>query len=341
MSTIVHVIPEGVFEYQFQGSYKDVSGRARFLQENSRDYFQVIVSEDSPRALENALAGRSPTHFLVEYSNYKHIVSYVRARWPKAYLGVRAHNIEPLQFLANSKEAGVAGTIERIYGMCGLFKADLTCMSKADAIYSISDWELKHYWNRLPGKAETRFLPYFSPSHLVGSNMVVPKEKIIACLAHDAGDFRHRDLVVRFIEFAQAVRTVAADYRFCVTGTIERDELSIPEFVELPGMVQDIPSFLKSVSAVAILSPIGYGHKTAITDALANGCYALVHPKWYRRCSSLIRGGCIEVKDCSLDRLEGVLNLLERPCTFKGINDALLSVATETLKRDYLAEQNS
>jgi hypothetical protein len=76
-----------------------------------------------------------------------------------------------------------------------------------------------------------------------------------------------------------------------------------------------LPSFLGACKAVALLSPLGYGVKTTIIDALASGAQVLAHPSLVRRSPSLVRPFLLTLDNkCSrdLDAVEEALTAAPR-----------------------------
>jgi hypothetical protein len=89
---------------------------------------------------------------------------------------------------------------------------------------------------------------------------------------------------------------------------------------------------LCSVRALAVLTPLGFGTKTTIIDALAAGCHVLVHPVLANRLPDYLRSACIEYSethDRSLESLAAMLAMT--PAKSRG--QALKAKAESGLKR--------
>src|SRR5579863_7566225 len=201
---IIHIVPRSVFANIRQGSYKDTISRAEFFWENCDEYRQILVDDDNPDVVSRDIAACQDTSFLVEYSSFPRTLKWIRQRFPRSFVAVRSHNLEPLQHLDNNGWWPRRGPLWMFYGMLRLAKGDLANKRHADVIYSINDWENRMYWNRLPGRARVEWLPYHCPRHLLPeTNGAAPRRNRIACLPTSQQNRKSRDLVDRFIRFAE------------------------------------------------------------------------------------------------------------------------------------------
>jgi hypothetical protein len=307
-----------------------VENRTGYLTSIGAAYQRVETTGDGP--LPEASTAE-PTHILVEYTSAARLIRDVRRRFPKAFLAVRAVNIEPLQLLHAQGTRRVRSAPRLVYRMARLLLADILSKRTADVVYSINDWESRMYWSRLPGKARVSFLPYYAPSRFVGRR--VEKEKLVLCLAGGAGIKRHDDLIERFIAFARIARDHDETWRFAVTGDLEKYPGTIPPWISQPGHVNDIAKWLAAARAVAVLSPLGFGFKTTIVDALANGCWPIVHPRLLRRSPTVIRPHCLGSEGRRSSEVVAALQAVLEPPPGADINRELRVMATRVLARDF------
>jgi len=337
VSRILHVVPSHVYDFTYQGSFKDVIGRESFLGRLSDRYRKVVVPADDPRLIQNTLGVEDVKHALLEYSSNPRILGYLRKRYPECFIAIRAINIEPLQLLHNHRLSGGHDHPRLVYGMMRLFLTDLACMRHADAIYPISEWEMTRYWSVLPGRAKPKWLPYFAPDRVLGLYSDTADRDTIACLPGRIGGYpRSRDMVRAFVRFAVRTRQLTDRYKYSITGDdIQNADLEIPPFIDLPGLVPDIAQFISSVRAVAILSPFGYGFKTTIVDAIANGCTPLLHSALFGRTPAIIREHCIEVRSLDTPSLLEVLRGLSGRRQATGVNDALRTTSFAILREAF------
>ncbi|WP_182864981.1 hypothetical protein [Stieleria mannarensis] len=295
--TVVHVIPESVFSNTYHGSYKDTISRVRFLQERVEDYRQIRVPEDEPAAVMRELVEIRSPRFLIEYSLLPRITAAIRERHPDAFIAVRSHNIEPFQHLDNHGWWSKRGPLWNAYACSRLFRHDLVAKRNASEIWSISDWETAAYWDRLPGRAECRWLPYHCPAHLVNDDPTEHSQRTrIVCLPTASKNRKSWDLVTRFIRLAEHLKQNGRSrYEFVITGDLQDWGLPASDSVSYTGMIDDLCGFMNSVNSVALLSPLGFGFKTTIGDAIANNASVLIHPKLARRCPPMIKNAFVSI----------------------------------------------
>lgn len=336
-TTIVHVIPAGVYGTQYQGSYKDTISRVRFLERLDAEYRQVLLDDDTPDAVLAALRGQRDIRVLVEYSHYPRVVRALRRAHPDALIAIRSHNIEPLQHLDNHGLWPKRGPLWMAYGMARLALADLICKRHANAVYSISDWENRVYWDRLPGKARVEWLPYYCPGHLAPEARPFVEERgTIVCLPNSQKNRKSWDLATRFGSFAKHAKSVdGSEYDFLMTGDLADWDLPASAHVTQTGLIKDLPSLLGKAKAVCMLSPLGYGFKTTIADAIAHGCYVLAHPALARRCPDLLRPAIIPVDTAKPETFRSALSKLGAPFPVSNVNATLREGAHRILARDF------
>jgi hypothetical protein len=120
-----------------------------------------------------------------------------------------------------------------------------------------------------------------------------------------------------------------------ITGDMTNTDIIIPDYMTLPGMVNDIGKFLRTVKAIAILSPLGYGFKTSIADALANESHVLLHSLHYSRSPEIVKDVCIEVSSISTTAVTQALDQLEKPFPCLAVNDFFQNISLSILERDF------
>ncbi len=335
---LVHLVPASVLRNTWQGSYKDTISRAAFFGQHCRDYRQVLLQDDDPDVVRAAVDGCRDIQFLIEYTTFPRTVQWIRRVFPQAFLAVRSHNLEPLQHLDNNGWWSRRGPLWMLYGMLRLAAADLACKRHADVIYSISDWENQKYWERLPGRARVEWLPYHCPQHLRPDSVpLAPVDRRrIACLPTSQPNRKSRDLVLRFLHFAEQMQALGGhDYEFVVTGDLSNWDLPATSAVLRTGMLDDLRSFLSTVHAVCLLSPLGHGFKTTIGDAVAHGCHVLVHPSLARRCPVRLQPALIAVDSRRADDVaRAVSRLVEAPPAAE-LDAELRDISQRLLARDF------
>ncbi len=286
---LLHIIPASALSNTYHGTYKDVISRVRRFETADFPYTQVLLKRDDPASIKVDLPDHIPSHILIEYTYFPRILRFLRAHYPKACIVSRAINTEPLQHISNLGWWPKKGPIWMLYGILRLIVQDIHCKFYSDVILSINDWENRSYWNKLPGKTAVEWLPYYCPDHLI-SDVPLPLEtrNIIACLPTSQRNRKSVDLVKRFCRFAEIMRKEGSTYRFIVTGNLTHWPPPTSNAVEYVGFVSNLPDFMEQCRAIALLSPLGYGFKTTIADALAAGSHVIVNPKLLKRCPSTL-----------------------------------------------------
>jgi hypothetical protein len=338
---IVHMIPRGVLENTYHGSFKDVISRVRLFERCQADYRQVILNGDEPESLHSQWGDWEKSSFLIEYSYYPRIVRALRKRFPDSFIAVRSHNIEPLQHLHNHGWWPARGPLWVGYGITRLLWGDIIVKRHADVIYSISDWERTQYWQRLPGMATTKWLPYYCPAHLIGADCTATAERnLIVCMPTSVKSRKSQDLVNGFISFAELAQKHGTNFEFLITGDLSSWPAPQSPAVKYTGMIEDIAQFFCSVKAVCILSDLGYGFKTTIADAMANGVAVLVHDKLKRRFSSMLGDSLISVDSLSEQSVMAILHTLQQPqCSQVKLHNQFRLLANDILSRDFLLDR--
>jgi hypothetical protein len=302
--TVLHIAPGHVDVRPGQGSHKDVAARKLHLEQVAASYRYCNVNGDQPSQLEATLADFSPSHVLVEYSYFPRIVRMLRRRYPQARIAIRAHNIEPLQHwtLAGPGERDLLLPFLRCaYVTLRLFLADLQVGWMADRILLISPVEQRTYW-RWPGcRARASWLPYLPPPEFIDGGARSERD-VIACLPGATESVRTQDLVRQFSTFAERAKSAGWPETFVATGDLRTWDVHLSPAVTQTGHVDDLGAFYRKIAAVAILSPLGFGFKTTIGDAIASGAAVLAHPKIWQDLPEELKPYAVPVS--SLDAAE-------------------------------------
>ena len=148
-------------------------------------------------------------------------------------------------------------------------------------------------------------------------------------------------MVTRFLDFAQGEAALQQGstewngWEFVVTGDLTSWGLPRSLRVRFTGMVGDLRGLLSSCRAVAILSPLGYGFKTTVADAIAHGCYVLAHPALVHRCPDVLRPAIIPFDPARPDAIAEAMVRLARPLPLAGVDAGLRASAHALRARDF------
>jgi len=224
------------------------------------------------------------------YSFYPEAMAEVRRQCPCVHTVLRTVNAEAFQHWLRAKKdwRHWRGVPRDIYGCLRLAWRDRQCVRLADAIAGISSWDDTHYWKWFSGCGKIQHVPYMSPwPTLCPDVKPLPwdqRENVIACLA-GSRDAIGRGHVRGFA--ALAASPAFSSWRFVASeGFMDASRDDLPANVERLGQIDDPWAWLCRVKVVAVLSPLGYGYKTTVTDALAAGCHVLVDPRQHARLSA-------------------------------------------------------
>ncbi|MGA1531249.1 MAG: hypothetical protein ACO398_10980 [Kiritimatiellia bacterium] len=330
MKAFLHVIPARDMANRYHGTYKDVISRVSWLKARFPDYQQALIDRDDPDQLNESLKNCTVlSGALVEYSYHPRIVKALKKRFPSAIVAVRAINNEPLQHFDNHGWWPARGPFWMMYGMARLLWMDIATKRLADQLLCINDWEIKRYWRWLPGRARCCWLPYLCPEHLLPRQPVpYAQRRIIACFPTSLKNRKSWDLVTRFMAWADQMKANGFDADFVVTGKLNDWGLPANSSVRFTGMVDDLAGFLGQCRAVCMLSPLGYGYKTTIGDAIAAGAQVIAHPALIRRSPAWVRSTLLAVNDPDLfERLEQVPDGSALPVRLQSEFDRVIAAA--------------
>lgn len=270
------------------GQWKDLQGIRVVLGQLGLAWKEFRFNE---RNLDELIAqiGAGEATVIWYYTFWPEQMEALKARCPQVRIVLRTVNAEAFQHWLRAKKdwRKIRGLPRDLYGFFRLLGRDRRCCRAADALAGISPWDDAHYWERLAGRGKTKFVPYVSPwPFLLPEVKPVPwaeRENILACLA-GTRDAIGRGHVAGFAALVR--RSELSGWHFVSSdgfGDASRDDF--PAGIERIGRIEEPWAWLCKVKAVAVLSPLGYGYKTTVTDALAAGCHVLVHPRQHARLS--------------------------------------------------------
>ena len=286
------------------GQWKDLQGIRLVLSALGADWREFPFDETNVGDLAERIGGTEAT-VVWYYTFWPEAMEALKRRCPRARIVLRTVNAEALQHWTRAKKdwRKWRGLPRDVYGFVRLLARDRRCGRAADALAGISPWDDDRYWSRLAGRAKVCHVPYVSPwPSLQPETKPLPwerRENAVLCLA-GTRDAIGRAHVAGFA--ALAVRPELSGWRFQLSagfGDDSRDDL--PPVVERLGRIEDPWERLCRVKAVALPSPLGYGCKTTVADALAAGCRVLVHPRQHERLPSDERELAMPVDPASAD----------------------------------------
>ena len=337
---LLHFTPEFVERLYGAGHWKAVRA-VRLLLDDLGGNYRVETFDGDTFAAPASLS-TEVSDVIIEYTRWPQRVQALSAIAPNARLHARAHNAEALQHFVRSSRGWrpTRGVARTLYGTARLLWQDALCRRRCDSILGISAWDNRHYWNWFPGGATVVDVPYFSPwPSLLPDVKPLPwdtRDKRVLCLAGAS------DTIGRAARngFATLARRFAADDRLrhwqfeMSAGSHSALEMAAPDGpVRVLNHIENPWALLCRTACVAVLTPLGYGFKTTILDALAAGCHTIVHPQLLPKLPEPVRRACIGVDPATPDATGAwTMHLDTAPVYDPGINREMREIAGVALR---------
>jgi hypothetical protein len=134
--------------------------------------------------------------------------------------------------------------------------------------------------------------------------------------------------------FDQLVRLLPASVEVtpALTGSVP-EGLRLDPRIEVLGMVASPVDALRTASHVVLPSPLGYGFKTKILEALLAGCRVLVHHRLHGRLPPEVRTACDVYDPRDRDALVRLLAAGPSVVDAVAVNDALRVRSDDSLEQ--------
>ncbi len=310
------VVPENYEGARGAGQWKDLQGIRLVLGQLGAPWDEFRFAGDNVGELAARIGG-SEDVAIWYYTFWPEQMEEMRARCPRVRIVLRTVNAEAFQHWTRAEKdwSRIRGLPRDVYGFLRLLVRDRRCCRAADVLAGISRWDDVHYWGWLAGRGKVRFVPYASPwPFLMPETKPLPWERrdpAIACLA-GTRDTIGRGHVAGFAALAR--RPELSAWRFQSSdGFMDASRDDWPAGVERLGRIGEPWELLVRVRAVAVLSPLGFGCKTTVADAMAAGCHVLIHPRQHARLSPEEQARCLPVDPDSAADVCRAAEALSRP----------------------------
>jgi glycosyltransferase involved in cell wall biosynthesis len=331
---VLHLVPEVVDDpaQHYLGSTKDVACRTHYLRTRRVDVARVPYAR-GPRGLAAAIESRrgsvAPDLVLVETIPLD--VAVLR-RLRGIPVVVRSQNAELLHRLDWARAA--TGLVSRArYCSRGLRGLARESRLGGATILPISDWEAEHYYRRFVPAGRIEVTPfYLTPEYIDAVPADHPDRRPRLLMLGTTSPnpliddgVRAFDALVRGLPTSVAVTPA-------LTGTVP-DGLRLDPRIELLGLVPRPIDALRAASHVVLPSPLGYGFKTKILEALLAGCHVLVHEALHRRLPPEVRAACHPVDPTRPETVTGLLAVGPATVDALSVNEALRARSDDALHR--------
>jgi hypothetical protein len=337
----VLVLAPKLFEsYYGGGNWKDVRSINLLLSALSSRPRLHTFDPRHPEAISEALT--SATTDVVVYSSWwPELLRRLRHDAPSIRLHVRTANAEAFQHWHRSKVKieNAWESARVIYGVIRLAARDSSCRRLADTLLGISEWDNRHYWDRLPGRATVFDVPYVSPWPELRPHVQPlpwPTRRPVVLSMPGASDAIGLAAQQNFKWLAEsfAAEGLGGRWEFALSPGWEEGERPkpAPPTRFYPGPFEPWDA-LCAVRAVAVLTPFGFGAKTTIFDALAAGCHVLLDARLWPRIPEAIRSRCIPLQCGKAIDAASVERRLNEPPASEDLHSAIRLQALSGLKR--------
>lgn len=268
------------------GQWKDLQGIRLVLTQLGNEWREFRFHDDNVSELIARIGSANDT-VIWYYTFWPEAMEELKRCCPGVRIVLRTVNAEALQHWTRAEKdwRRWRGLPRDIYGFLRLLSRDRRCCRVADVLAGISPWDDRHYWTRVARGIPLISAPYFCPWPALRPNVTLPpwaqRETDALCLA-GTRDPIGRGHIAGFMALARqsgwSGRSLAAS-----AGLLDAPPDEWPGNVTPLGRVAEPWPLLGAAKAVAVLSPLGSGCKTTITDALAAGCHVFVHPRQHER----------------------------------------------------------
>jgi hypothetical protein len=338
---VISIFPSDIQKRYGGGHWKAIQAFHDLLEVERFKVIEFGLDEKRTSELISLCCSFEQVHLIFNYSFWPHLIKALKTNYPHFNICVHCHNAEAFQHWQRSQVRLSLGyhNIRNIYGSLRLLFQDQRCRQFADHLLGISDWDNRHYWKLLPGQATVEYLPYHSPwpklrPHVQPMEWTARQNKVV-CLP-GGRDPIGLSQVKNFVQFANCVSSGHSyvDWSFDLSPGVYRSQESMDlGRVKLMPELNEPWDLLCTVRALAILTPLGFGTKTTIIDALTAGCHVLVDKTLAKRLPSNVRELCHEVDRSKPEQFRDIMKKIEHEPQPHHINDELIAQAKQTLEK--------
>ena len=343
MIKIVSVYPKDIANRYGGGHWKAIQAFHHLVYQLDRDVIELGIDNNHELILDgiNKFLKKDHYYFVFHYSFWPNLIKQLKQQNPDVNIAVRTINAEGFQHWQRSDISFSPSytNLRNIYGSCRLVLQDQQCRFYADNLLGISQWDNKHYWKLLPGKAEISYFPYHCPWPELRPHAVPlsweKRHNTIVCLP-GGRDPIGKSQVQNFIRFAHNINqdNLSKKWRFQLSPGVYRNHTNTEDIspVSLMPELDEPWDLLCSVKALALLTPLGFGTKTTIIDALTAGCHVIVDKTLAKRLPENVRILCHQVDVSKVSECKEVMKKIVNEPFKHELNKQLMSQSINVLK---------
>jgi hypothetical protein len=321
------------------GNWKDIQGINALLPGMGVEVLEMPLAVGSVREVSLACE-RGVTDVLVHYSYWSDLISEIRKTFPHVRIHTRAHNAEALQHL-HRYAPGMLPTLHNLRGWYGAAKnwqREAHSRWVSDSFWCISEWDRRCYQRFLPGNARLLDVPYHCPWPALRPTTKpaewASRRNVVVCLAggRDRIGQSQRDGLVRFAREVTPLG-LAGDWSFEVSAGVHSHASTDADIRPLSeiGEVAEPWDLLCQTKVLALITPLGYGSKTTIIDALSAGCQVVIDQRLLARLPAAIGKLCVALDTRFPETFASAFERLQRKPQENEINDTLIGAAKRGL----------
>ncbi len=300
--TLLYAVPNFVNEQEYgAGNWKAVEANRLALDRAGITFKQIAFDPDNPvQVLENMRPGIES--LFMEYNWWPELLAKVKTQYPRVKLIVRTHNAEAYHYF-HRKIVGSRreyANVTKWRHCIQLARRDARSRRVADTLLGISEWDNNNYWRWLRGKANLRYLPYFSPWPYLRPNVEAKpwssRPPVVVSMGGNfdpsgIANYRNFDLLA-----TRLPRVMAEKWSYVLTWWSQWHPEKVPKVSEEVKIMRECREpwdLLCQSRALAVLTPFGFGFKTTVVDGLAAGCHVIIHPKLADRLPQQVKELCL------------------------------------------------
>lgn len=337
---LIHAVPNFINQAEYGGgNWKAVEANRLALGRSGIAFGKIEFERDNPtQILEQMKLG--VTHLLMEYSWWPEFLINLKKEHPQVRIVVRTHNAEAYQYFHRKIIATPWGYVsaKRWYEFVHRARRDTHCRQAADVLLGISEWDNQNYWRWLPGKANIRYLPYYSPWPYLRPHVDVPAWHIRQhTIVSMGGNFDPLGIanLTNFNMLATKLSSALDEkYSYLLTwwSKWHRNVPKVSEAVEIMRECQEPWDLLCQSRAVAVLTPLGFGFKTTVVDGLAAGCHVIIHPKLADRLPQQVKELCLICDPSCEQDIAKLADSLSAPPKPHSLNQQLYEMVIDVVR---------
>jgi len=337
---LIHAVPNFINQAEYGGgNWKAVEANRLALGRAEIACDRIEFDPDNPAQVLERMKP-DVTHLLMEYSWWPEFLVRLKKERPQVSIAVRTHNAEAYQYFHRKIIASRWGYVDVKKWAQFIYRGrrDARCRQAADILLGISEWDNKNYWRWLRGKANIRYLPYYSPWPYLRPNVDMQtwnlRKPVIVSMG---GNFDPSGManVKNFSMLAAKHSKMSNDkwsYHLTWWSQWHQNVPKVSEKIEIVRECQEPWDLLCQSRAMAVLTPLGFGFKTTVVDGLAAGCHVIIHPKLADRLPQQVKELCLICDPSCEQDITKLADSLSAPPKPHSLNQQLCTMVVDDLR---------